>query len=239
MALSAANTGHSGTLTASGGLGTTAPNQIIQNLRITGRVQIYHPGVIIRNCEIIGNEPYYTVFANDTDVNPTTGGVTLENCTIRGVTNPDGTIVQNGPAGVLKMVYRCNVYNVSNGISNWAAGKVINCYVHDLSAEPDAHDDGLENGGVSGVEYLYCKVVTSPVTATAAVNITSYWGPITSGLVQGCYLEGGQYTLYATVGAPGNICRVTIQDNTIKTGNFGSINSSGPDVTLINNTIIP
>ena len=238
MALDATNTGYTGTLTASSGFGTTAANQVFQNLRITGRVQIYHPGAILRNCEIIGRpgtpvDPY-CVLADYRDV-PPDGGVTLENCTIHGADNAVG--------GIIKLLYRCNMYNVSNGPNPSApgGGRFVNCYIHDLSNAAGSHDDGIENNGASGVEILYNKIVVPWPDASggtnAAIMQTSYFDPITSGLIKGNYLEGGGYTVYVTDNPP-RICRTTVQDNTIKKGFHGYFYITGPDVTLINNTLI-
>jgi hypothetical protein len=136
----ATNTGvPSGTsLTSSGTLNTSANNQIIDALNITGSLTIDHTGVLVKRCKITASNSNIVV------VNAT--GCTIQDCEIDGnLTGSTGILVRHGVQAL-----RLNIHGCENGgnaeiNSSGAPALFQDCWVHDLSLEGSGfHTDGMQ-----------------------------------------------------------------------------------------------
>lgn len=229
MKLDATNTGcRIANLTSVNGFDTTADGQVISGLRINGRLSIAHKNVVVRDCVITGDDSY-AVFCDSRL--PVGDGVDISYCEVM----KSG----NGVAGILKSVYRCNIHDCENGL-NLSGGPqlLVNNYIHNLGLAADGHNDGVENNGVSGMHLLYNRIIADPTNDTSAVMLNNQFGPITTALVQGNDLEGGQYCLYADNSkTPANALNLTVEDNFFKNWHYGAMALYDSNVTQSGNTL--
>lgn len=179
--------GPTGALTPSGSVSSSANNQIIENLDITGSVTITHTGVILRNCRIKqNNSATYNVSAN--------GAPTISYCEIDGGANGSFTGVGLWDGGTIT---NCKIHGFENGLIAKSNSVVTNNYIYRMryDNEPSPHYDCMEfNGGtnltVSGNTFQNLQ------TQTSCVMLDNLEAGLSNILVTNNAMGGGGYTLY-------------------------------------------
>lgn len=154
-------------LTNSGAITTSANGQVIQNLKITGGINVRNTGVIIRRCWVDG------VYAGSASPNGPYAP-TVEDCQIAGTGRGSG---DRGYAGG-GAIRRLNISGFENGIvCDGNPGMTIHdCYIHDLNGTPDPHVDGIEcNGSLSNITIEHNRI---EAWNTSDVNINNDFGSI-------------------------------------------------------------
>lgn len=179
----------------SGNLTTTTAGQVIENLRITGKLTIKHANVTVRNCLLEGltagaTSPSYSSITAYDALSP---GTNVYDCTIRG--EVDSVYSANGMQGRDINLYRCDISGLVDGVGAQRSNVgVYGCWIHDLrwfSWSP-YHSDGTHNDGIqlhgggsnftfrgNSIEVGYkgtsCIIVTQDLGACSNVTIDKNW----------------------------------------------------------------
>lgn len=130
------------TLTPSGPVTSSANNQIIDALDITGTVVINHNNVTIKRCRITSGD-FFVVSAGANGHH-----LIVEDCEIDGNGTASACYLPEATLGS-SIIRRCNLHNAENGIFIGENNMTIrDNYIHDLeSDEVDPHYDGIQGSG--------------------------------------------------------------------------------------------
>jgi hypothetical protein len=172
-------------------LDVTTDGAVIENLDVTGIVRIKADDVTLRNVRVSTSTPSYAIrtFSGYT-------GTTLENvevalsreeCSNAGIAGGSGTTVR------LTRISGCG-----DGVK--VASDSTYERNHIAMAKPsgaEKHLDGMQNSGASNViiRENYIDVPAS-VGGNSAIFTHDYFNPIENVLIEGNYLNGGNYTVF-------------------------------------------
>lgn len=210
---------------------TTGPEERLTLVPMVGDLVIAEPGA-----EIIGRDVSGTIRIEAEDVE-------IRNSRIRG-TGDFGILVASGSARITNT----EISGFENGIGgdNWTASRVdifgttsdgvkIGSYtaledswIHDLRPVRGAHADGVQmQSGVRNATVVRNNIDVSTSDSNAAIFLAPDLGPSSSGpvLVEGNFLDGGNYSLYCVDGADG---KYAVGNITIRNNYFGSHFTYGP-----------
>ena len=215
-------------LTSSGGLRVTKANTVLSNLDIFGQVSIEAPGVVIRNCKIHGS-------GSGNAIQVRSGSVEIFDSEIYGY--------ENGIGGDNWEATRVDIHSTTgDGIKLGSNTLVEDSWIHDLSPDSDAHADGIQvQSGIDNASVLNNVIdLSRTASANAALFIAPDLGPSSDGplLVQGNYLDGGNYTVQVLDGDYGKyyIAQIAFRDNTWgHKSNYGPVRTNVA-VAWVNNT---
>jgi len=213
------------TLTPSGSITTTADNQVIDALDITGRITVNHSNVLIKRCRIRqpGGEAIYRAW----DLGLV--GLNIEDCEMDGTGNP------NGAAAVVFSQYiirRCNVYGFGEGLTASGDCTIEDNYFHDFGdyLAQGAHQDGVQ------MEYG-SNLFLRHNTCLMNVNGNScFWlshEPHGNVIIEDNLCAGGGYVIGCGGGGPNNNFDIRVRNNRISTmfhptgGFFGPFVNTG------------
>lgn len=218
---------------------TSEDGQVVTGLYVTGRVTVKHRNVRFTDCVVEAADQVYGFIPEGT-----TSGTHIEWCTIRG---PKDLGVLNAIAPDGWSVYRCNIYWCQNGFNLWGPCDAIENWVHDLYQKPggpggDPHYDCFQDEGAGGGYSILRNRFENVYEQTSAIFLQNKLDPkiIDKVVIDGNYLAGGGYTIYADDRSnPGKITNVSITNNVIKAGRYGttSFYSSGVRLGLGNKII--
>jgi hypothetical protein len=191
----------------------TEPNAILDSLEITGDVRVEAANVTIKNCRIISDTPYHTVYV----VDRLCPGFTMQGCTIIGNLNVNGVL---GYGTFL----RNDISRVSNGLNIWNS-LVQDNYIHDLGGSDDSHYDGIECNGSIVMKIIHNTVVNN-FGQTSALMFNNEFGALRDILVDNNRLIGGGYTVYVDwrkdpAKNPTDFSRIKFTNNRMGRGVFG------------------
>jgi hypothetical protein len=195
-------------LTPSRSVASNSAAQIIENLDITGYVEIKHDNVVLRKCRVTGNA--VIVRANN---------VTIEDCTIDVNFGWNSAIVLDGVVGA--KVRRNNISRTENGVFMSGSRHLVeDNYIHDLwfpSADP--HIDGIQLfGGITNDVIIRHNSVIVSDHANAAITM----GTVQNVQVDNNRLHGGGYTVVVDGrSGAGTVARVYITNNRFGPHVFG------------------
>lgn len=186
------------TLINSGGFSTTANGQVIENLRITGKVTIHHNNVEIRNCFFACAGVDYAIDMPSLNYSGAgKPGLWVHDCTFDGGYNCQTAAKARG------LFQRCNIGYVENGLiitgisdSGHRNGcEIIDCYIHHIGHNLGGHFDGIElDGGSAWIEHNHIDL--RPNTQTSCIMIDNYFYSIGAVRVHNNRLYGGGYNVY-------------------------------------------
>lgn len=181
-------------LQPSGSLHITQNGAVIENVNVSGTIEINANNVTIRNFRINGGGTAYGVFTQTGSVS----GTVLE----------DGEITNcvNGVYGHNFEARRLNIHHLDgDGLKARSNVLIENCWVHHLGMDTSNHADGVQtrlgNHLVIRNNYFDVPVSTSPNgnpghVSNSAIFISTALGPIDDVLVKGNWLNGGNATVY-------------------------------------------
>ena len=219
---STANTGYSGSLTASGGLTITTNGAVVENLDISGSVKIQANNVTIRNCRI-QTSGYYGIQC-------TYGytGILIENCEISGVLS---AAIYGGNF----TARACYIHDSgADGIKPTGNYVIETCYFTDLGYISTAHADGVQM--VAGSDGLIRWNTFDMIAGedgyknSQCMIIQTNNGPIDNIVIDGNWINGGGYSIQIRdkgngYGVPTNIQIINNQFGT--DAEFGIIIADG------------
>lgn len=163
------------TLTNSGSITTQANGQVIQNLNISGYINVRHANVIIRQCKVTNNDRQWAAIVGG----PNT---LVEDCEVDG----SRTLGSYG-IGVSGTVRRCKVYGVENGLNPQSNSTYEDNYVYGLNPTGvDPHSDAVPmQGGASNVIVRHNTLdITGSTGFNAHFFINSYFGATDNVLIE-------------------------------------------------------
>lgn len=219
-------------LTPSGDITTSADNQVIQNLNLTGIIFLEHNNVIIRNCRINMND----VFGITSSGAIRTGSL-IDHCEIIGQGGEQGGISCDGQNN-LEIRY-CNIHGQENGINIASDGMYIHDnYIHDLSGGTDAdpHIDGIQGaGGFTGLTIRHNAIWS---TDTSCIILQDEAAGFSNVLIEHnlCEIGTGAASIYCqnkpVGGSGGLISNITIINNHLTKGVVYTVISTATIVNL-------
>ena len=171
-------------LKASGDITVKTDGAIIENVNITGHIEVNASNVTIRNFKI-STSTYWGIYV--------IGGknILIEDGEIDGKGVSD-----NGVTGSNYTVERVHLHNLGGDAfkadgNNWIEA----CYIHDIGQSPGAHGDGVQMMGGSGQTIVgnNFNLVSGIVNASI---FPGGGGPVTNILVQGNRINSGGWSIY-------------------------------------------
>jgi hypothetical protein len=227
----ASNTGPSGTLAPSGGFTVNTAGVVVQNLDITGHVQINASNVTVRNVRVRNS-------GNPIDTARGVTNVRVEDSELDGgMTNGTCLGIQDG-----SVVRRTELRGCENGLNVSGSGTVEDNWIHDLTTCCGAHTDGIQTPA-SATDFVIRHNTVDPVAGTSGgTSAIIMWNGedpqnsnarIENNLLLG---EGSSYTLYCPRQPAGGIY---INNNRFQRGVFGYTDSChvGTTITEFNGNV--
>lgn len=193
-------------LTGSGPVTTTADNQVIDSLDITGQLTVKHNNVTVKRCRITTNQ------IDDAAVKGSGTGATIQDCEVLGGSGQLGSY--NGIQLPAVTILRCNLHNFENCVEIMSGSTVQDTYIHDLWATyPGAapHYDGIECQSGSNMTVHHCHIVNTNIN-TSCINFSGDGGNITNITITDNLLDGGDFCIYLDPKS-NSITGVTLDDN--------------------------
>jgi len=212
---SASNTGVPvGTsLTAHPGvLSTSANNQVIDALDITGGVYISHTNVIVRRCKITGNGGFDWAIENHGT------GTLIEDCTLDSNQSTSGALWGDQPF----TIRRCNISNGENAVRPESNCVIQDNWMHSfVSSDSAPHYDGVEMLKGNGTVIRH-NTITLDQGQTSTINLQGTDAAITNTVVDNNLLSGGGWIVnIRSIGAfPVSGTQLT-GNRFVDTGNLG------------------
>ena len=166
-----ANTGPSGTLAPSGSIATTANGQTIQNLDISGSIQVRHDNVTIRNVRIRSAGQAISINGNT--------GLVVEDCELDGLdATSDAAIAEHNYT-----MRRCELLRHGEGPRINGNVTLEGNYMHSFSnwIAQGAHQDGVQTTSGSNIVIRHNTILidvdgrTPPCSSGRSAGRTSWW----------------------------------------------------------------
>ena len=170
-------------LEPSGSIQVTDDGAILENLDITGEVQVLADNVTIRKVRITSGDYYPIRYFDENNT-----GLVVEDSEIIG-TNGD---VTSAIAFRDYTARRLNIHGMADGLKADANVLIEDCWIHDLSNGEGEHNDAVQSTGGKGVTIRHNDLSG----ASNACVQTGDEGAATEDLVVQCnWLDGGGYAL--------------------------------------------
>jgi hypothetical protein len=206
----------------------TKDNTILENFTLTGNIDVNAKNVIIRNFKIIATGSF-CIRVGDTgsaliqDGSLDGGGTTAAN-----ITGPNFT------------AQKLNVFNAgSDGFTAKDNTVIDSCYIHDLGVLSTAHADGVQVSHATNVTITnnnFNVLKSTGHKSNSSVFIKADFGPISNVLVQGNWLDGGNYTVYSYDVGSNLVTNTIIKDNVFgRSAQYGQLSIKSPATTVGNN----
>lgn len=206
---------HHGTLTV------REDNTVVENLEIRGKLEINGAkNVTVRNVWVYTRSAYQVRVYNG-------GSMTIEDSEIG---NPDviSTYGSRGLSGTNITARRLNIHHVEDGIKLGDDSTYDRIYCHDLASDRSSpHMDCTQDDG-GGENWSITNSTLDANHQNSAVIIKSDLHPIRNVVVDGNYLNGGNYTIFDRDGGNGVPQGVRITNNLFgRDFHYGLVSSDG------------
>jgi hypothetical protein len=194
---------------------------VVENVDVNGIISINANNVTIRNFRVNAGGADFAI-----RIDGDATGTVLE----------DGEVTNFAEAVCYKFTdYTARRLNVHHGQRDGfkAEGNVLieGCWVHYLGMAPGAHADGVQSSKGGGMIFRgnnFDLPWDVGVESTSAFMIKSDFGPINDVLIEGNWLNGGQFTIYVTEGSFNGEDHAPPTDVRILNNRFGRDNQYGP-----------
>jgi hypothetical protein len=173
-------------LKASGGLTLGSAGQTVSGLDIRGCLTITASNVTVRRSRISCRGDYVVKLADGVR------GVVLEDVEIDGQGSADAIAI--GVDGFT--LRRADVHGVGDGPRMGSATVVEDSWIHGLVEGGGSHNDGIQSTGGRGI-VIRRNRIENPHRQTSCILLGADLGDISDALVEGNYLNGGNYSIYA------------------------------------------
>lgn len=183
--------GHS--LQASGSLTITQDGAVISDLDINGCVNVQAMNVVISDVRIRCSSTY--------GINVKSGSVTVQHSEL------DGTgAVHVAVVGSNYTLSYVNIHDIEDGPRLGDNVTIEDSYIHDLFRTATSHNDAMQTTGATNITIRHNSIVpaTNGDPMNAAIMIGSEFNPLRDMLIEGNYLNGGNYTILARADLDGN-----------------------------------
>ncbi len=206
-----------------GDVQSVVAGEVISGIRTTGTIIVRHPNVTVRDNA-----------ASNVFIEAAGTGAVIEHNDL-GAEAPSR--ISEAVNGIVKdyIVRRNNIHFTLDGLKIGTGSVVEGNYIHDLSQLPGAHNDGIQIMDGSGWSVRGNNIDLGVGTGiNSAIFVSSDFGPISNGIIEGNWLNGGGYTVYSSKGRFGASTNVLVKDN-----DFGPDHAyaaiTGPGLTLQDN----
>ena len=173
---------------------------VIDGYNLSNGVVVQASNTVIKRCEISNGNSFGVNIKENTPYN----GTLIEDCEIQ------GSYVY-GIFGHDFTALRLNIHDIGQDGINASGGNgtVLDCYIHDLGTTPGAHADGIQislgNGWV-----IRGNNIDLTKSANSAVFAATDFGSIDNLIIDGNWMDGGNYTVYSVdkhvgYGVPTNV----------------------------------
>lgn len=229
----AANTGPHGALTTMNGGTINEPGKVIENVRITGMLKLYAPGIIVRNYELdLGGG---TLYGMENDYAPSGCSALLEDGAIHG---------HSASAAVLGhhfTIIRHHIYDMGGDALKLHGDSLVqDSFITDLGHTPGAHADGNQSRKGSKIVFRHNNIdvpIDQPGgESNSALLFSSEIGPISDVLVELNWLNGGNYTVWWEAKVAGTPSGFRLLSNRFGRGfRYGPLIDDGADSVIHGN----
>lgn len=159
-------------------------NATVRDMEVRGNVVIEARNVTMRNVRLVSDMPWHALRVMESAT-----GFTLEDSEIDGRGRTVNAIYGFGT------FLRNDIHGVENGINVVAPSIIRGNYIHDLSAGPDGHYDGIEINGGHDIQIVGNHIVNE-YDQTSAIMMNNEFSGLSRITIQNNVLSGGGYTIY-------------------------------------------
>lgn len=180
------------TLKPSGSLTITQSGSVVQNLLITGELDIFANNVTVRNVKIIATGGYHALYTGWSYT-----GIVIDHVEI------DGRHLNPSVPGLVGGGFTAtavNIHGTGDAIDIGDNVTVKDSYLHDLTVNSGDHTDGVQSTGSNNDLITHCTIdATLPGggVANSALIIGADLSDMGTVNVANNLLGGGNYTIYA------------------------------------------
>ncbi len=203
-------------LRPSGPLVVTEDAAVIDGLDVEGCLQVRAHRVTIRRTRIRCPSWYGIRVHGDFR------GTIIEDVEIDGL----GSTHSIGVSGGDLTLRRANIHNIGDGVRVGSNSLYEGNFIHDLAIGNGSHNDGMQVTGTTIRATIRGNTINHVRRQTSAIIVKADLGPIRDILIEGNWLNGGSYTLYA-YSTPAHVTEgITVRNN-----RFGRDHIYGPVAT--------
>ncbi|MFN2557380.1 MAG: hypothetical protein ABR592_11045 [Nitriliruptorales bacterium] len=203
-------------LRPSGPLVLTEDSTVIEGLDVQGCVEVKAHRVTIRRTRIRCPEPY------GIRIRRGFWGTRVEDVEVDGL----GSTRSVGVSGSYLTLLRANIHGVGDGVRVGSNSRYEGNFIHDLAIGGGSHNDGMQLTGPTSKVTIRGNTIIHVRRQTSAIIVKSDLGPISDILIEGNWLNGGTYTVYAY-----STKKYATQDVTLRANRFGRDHVYGPVAT--------
>jgi len=205
----------------------TGTGAVLSGLNIPYNLEIDASNVTVKNSQVVTGGAFAISLRH-------TAGVTIENSVIKGTNATSGRVnvaiddVYGDSTGMTITGNNISAFRTAMQVS---AGLVQGNYIHDPGYIAGDHTNGIVTGGGTTAMTIKDNTVFNTLGQTDAITLDASAGgvPVANKTVQGNFLAGGGYSVYAGDGPSGNpTSHIVITGNRIgqqyyaKGGQFGA-----------------
>jgi hypothetical protein len=174
-----------------GWLDVRSDNAIVENLIVSGPIEVYGRNDIIRNVRSVVTGDNWAIGLRHA-VNPivTNNEIGVTGGTRLGVAIKDIYADTTGA-----QILHNNILNVDTGVQ-MGQGLIEGNYIHDMGIEVGDHINGITSNGYSGQLTIRNNTILNKFDQTDAIGLFQDFGVEANRLITGNLLAGGGYTIY-------------------------------------------
>lgn len=198
-------------------------NAVVENLIVTGAIEVTGRGAVIRNNRITASGETWGVGLRRTS------DVTVEHNTIGviGTTRlMTGVKDVYGDSTGTKVIAN-NIANTQSGVQ-MGGGLIEGNYIHDMGYISGDHTNGVTSNGSTDQLTIRGNTILVQLNQTDAVGLFQDFGLEANRTVTGNLLAGGSYTVYGGAGSHGRSSNIKITNNRFSTAFFAKSGTYGP-----------
>jgi hypothetical protein len=178
-------------LKKSGSVTADRDGQVVENLDITGEINITASNVVVRNVRVSASDGDWVVI-----IRPGAENVTIKDSEIM---SPAGATVDNACifniSDTRPRMVRLDIHGCSAGVSS-GGGRLRDSYIHDPGYTPGLSHITLVASNSDGHFTIKHNTILNPYDQTAAVAFYQDFGAQSDNLVVDNLLAGGGYVVY-------------------------------------------
>ncbi|MDP8962193.1 MAG: right-handed parallel beta-helix repeat-containing protein [Actinomycetota bacterium] len=118
-----------------------------------------------------------------------------------------------GVSGAYLTLRRSNIHGVGDGVRVGSNSLYEGNFIHDLAIGDGSHNDGMQVTGAATNATIRGNTIVHVRRQTSAIIVKADQGPIRDILIEGNWLNGGTYTLYAYSTQQHDTQDVTVRHN--------------------------
>jgi hypothetical protein len=207
-----------------GWLDVRGDNAVVENLIVSGSIEIYGTNDTIRNnISVVTGDTWAIAFRHSTNTTISNNQIGVMGATRLGVGIKD----IYGDA-VNPQVLRNNLQNVDTGVQ-MGQGLIEGNYIHDMGLETGDHINGITSNGSTQQLTIRGNTILNIFNQTDAIGLFQDFGVEANRTITGNLLAGGGYTVYGGDNERyGKTYNIQVTNNRFSTVYYPSSGSYGP-----------